>query len=226
MLPGLCYRGGLPGPAQIIAVGKRKVGAGVPAHAGVSHQVAQSGRARGIAAAIEGYFAAAWFGWAMASAVPGLLMLLLQIGIGLGILVAIAGIVLAVRSPAESSPMRDRAVRRRYGIVVGLEFALLGAGAAVLAISGLTPWIPVWICVGVGVHFIPLSRVLGDRSLVVLGALITAVALAALITGLASAVAPGTITGAGAGLCLLLSAAITLIARRLYTGLPASPGNR
>ena len=45
----------------------------------------------------------------MASAVPGLLMLLLQIGIGLGILAAIAGIVLAVRSPAESTPMRDRA---------------------------------------------------------------------------------------------------------------------
>ena len=48
--------------------------------------------------------------------------------------------------------MRDRAVRRRYGIVVGLEFALLGAGAAVLAISGLTRWIPVWTCAGVGIH--------------------------------------------------------------------------
>ena len=87
-------------------------------------------------------------------------------------------------------------------------------------------WIPVWICAGVGVHFIPLSRVLGDRSLVILGALISAVALAALITGLVSAVAPGTITGAGAGLCLLLSAAITLITRRLYTDQPPSPGNR
>ena len=45
-------------------------------------------------------------------------------------------------------------------------------------------------------------------------------ALAALVTGLTSAVAPGTITGAGAGLCLLVFAAITLIARRLYTGQP------
>ena len=134
----------------------------------------------------------------MASAVPRLLTLVLQIGIGLGILVAIAGIVLAVRSPAQSTPMRDRAVRRRYGIVVGLEFALLGVGAAVLAISGLAEWIPVLICAGVGIHFIPLSRVLGDRSLVILGVLISAVALAALITGLTSAVAPGTVTGAGA----------------------------
>jgi hypothetical protein len=195
----------------------------VPAGAGVSRQVTQSGRARGIAAAIEGYFAAAWFGWAMASVVPRLLMRLLQIGTGLGILVVIAGIVLAVRSPAQSTPMRDRAVRRRYGIVVGLEFALLGAGAAVLAISGLAKWIPVWICAGVGIHFIPLSRVLGDRFLVILGVLISAVALAALVTGLTSAVAPGTITGAGAGLCLLVSAAITLFAQRLYTGLPPGP---
>jgi hypothetical protein len=109
---------------------------------------------------------------------------------------------------------------------VGLEFAVLGAGAAVLAISGLTQWIPVWICAGVGVHFIPLCRVLGDRSLVILGTLISAVALAALITGLESAVAPGAITGAGAGLCLLISGAFTLIVRRLYTGLPPSPGNR
>jgi hypothetical protein len=119
--------------------------------------------------------------------------------------------------------MRNRAVRRRYGIVVGLEFALLGAGAAVLAISGLTRWIPVWICAGVGVHFIPLSRVLGDRFLVVLGVLISAVAMAALVIGLTSAVAPGTITGAGAGLCLLITAAITLIARRFYTGLLPDP---
>jgi hypothetical protein len=197
---------------------KQKASAEVPARAEVSRQVTESGRARGIAAAIEGYFAAAWFGWAMASAGPPLLTLVLQIGIGLAILVVIAGIVLAVRSPAQSTPMRDRTVRRRYGIVVGLEFALLGAGAAALAISGLAKWIPVWICTGVGIHFIPLSRVLGERSLVILGVLISAVALAALITGLTSAVAPGTVTGAGAGLCLLVSAAITLIARRLYTG--------
>ena len=96
--------------------------------------------------------------------------------------------------------MRDRAVRRRYGIVVGLEFALPAAGGA-SGISGLAKWIPVWICACVGIHFIPLSRVLGDPSLVILGVLISAVALAALITGLTSAVAPGMVTGAGARLC-------------------------
>ncbi|MGH3257981.1 MAG: hypothetical protein ACRDOU_21745 [Streptosporangiaceae bacterium] len=65
---------------------------------------------------------------------------------------------------------------------------------------------------------------LGDRFLLILGVLITAVALAALVTGLTSAVAPGTVTGSGAGLCLLVSAALTLIVKRFYTGLP--PGTR
>ncbi len=93
----------------------------------------------------------------MAIVVPRLPTELLQLGTGLGSLMAIVSIVLAARSPAESTPMGDRAVRRRHGILVGLEFALLGAGAAVLAISGLGRWIPVWVCAGVGVHFIPLS---------------------------------------------------------------------
>src|ERR1039458_7297801 len=66
------------------------------------------------------------------------------------VLSVILGIVLAVRSRGQGTPMRDRAVRRRYGILVGLEFAVLGAGAATLAISGLGKWIPVWIGAGRG----------------------------------------------------------------------------
>lgn len=47
----------------------------------------------------------------------------------------------------------------------------------------------------------------------VLGALL-AVAAAALVAGLASAVAPSTVTGAGAGLCLLAFGFATLLAGR------------
>jgi hypothetical protein len=45
-----------------------------------------------------------------------------------------------------------------------------------------------------------------------LGALLIAVAAAALVTGLASAVAPSTVTGVGAGLCLLAFGLATLLA--------------
>src|SRR5215475_6607065 len=34
--------------------------------------------------------------------------------------------------------------------MVGLEFALLGAGAAVLGVTGQYRWVAVWVCFGVG----------------------------------------------------------------------------
>jgi hypothetical protein len=50
-----------------------------------------------------------------------------------------------------------------------LEFGLLGAGAAVLGVTGLYQWVPVSICFGVGVHFFPLAQVLENPSLNPLG---------------------------------------------------------
>jgi uncharacterized membrane protein len=109
--------------------------------------------------------------------------------------------------------MSDPVARRRYNIIVGLEFGLLGAGAAVLGVTGHYQWVPVWICFGVGVHFFPLASTLGNPSLRPLGILLIAVAAAALIAGLASTVAPSTITGPGAGLCLLAFGLATLLTR-------------
>jgi hypothetical protein len=120
--------------------------------------------------------------------------------------------------PAASDP----AVRRRYGIIVGLEFGLLGAGAAVLGATGLYQWIPVWVCFGVGAHFFPLAPTLQNPTLRPLGGLLIAVAAAALVAGLASAVAPSTVTGAGAGLCLLAFGAATLLAGRQRAATPAA----
>jgi hypothetical protein len=72
---------------------------------------------------------------------------------------------------------------------------------------------------GVGVHFFPLASTLANRSLRLLGVLLIAVAAAALATGLASGTAPSTVTGAGAGLCLLAFGLATLL-----TGSRAIPG--
>jgi hypothetical protein len=54
-----------------------------------------------------------------------------------------------------------------------------------------------------------------------LGMLLIAVAAAALIAGLASTVAPSTITGAGAGLCLLVFGLATLLTGSSKRALPA-----
>jgi len=82
----------------------------------------------------------------------------------------------------------------------------------VLGVTGLYQWVPVWICFGVGAHFFPLATTLQNPTLRPLGALLIAVAAAALVTGLVSAVAPSTVTGVGAGLCLLAFGVATLLA--------------
>jgi hypothetical protein len=53
------------------------------------------------------------------------------------------------------------------------------------------------------------------------GVLLIGVATAALATGLASATAPSTVTGAGAGLCLLAFGLATLLAGRPLYGDPS-----
>jgi hypothetical protein len=172
-----------------------------------------AGRSRGVTVAVEGFFAFVWFGWGQAAA-PSWLVIPLGVGTGLGALLAVAGIALARRSAGRLPVMSDPLVRRRYGIIVGLEFGLLGAGAAVLGATGEYRWVPVWICLGVGVHFFPLAATLENPSLRPLGALLIAVSAAALIAGLVSSVAPSTVTGPGAGLSLLAFGLATLLARR------------
>jgi hypothetical protein len=92
----------------------------------------------------------------------------------------------------------------------GWEFSLAGVGAAVLAVAGQGDFIPVWVCAVVGVHFFPLASLLGDRLLVALGASVTTVAVVALVAGLATGVAPSTVTGIGAGMLLTVFALAAL----------------
>lgn len=168
------------------------------------------GRARGVTVFVEGFFAFVWFGWGQA-APPSWLVVPFAVGTGVGALVAVIGVVVTARSKGRLAAVSDPAVARRYGITVGVEFTLAGAGGAVLGPTGLAQWIPVWVCLIVGVHFFPLSRLLENPSLRPLGVLLTAVAVCALVIGLVSTVAPSTITGSGAGLCLLAFGVATLL---------------
>ena len=189
-----------------------------------------TGRDRGVTVAIEGFFAFVWFGWGQAAA-PAWLVAPLAVGAGLSVLLAVAGVVMAKRSAGRLRVMADPEARRRYSIIVGLEFGLLGAGAAILGATGHDRWTPVLICAGVGAHFFPLASTLDNRSLRLLGGLLVAVAAAALTAGLVSAIAPSTITGVGAGLCLLAFGGATLLTRDQATaasgpGKPDSPPAR
>ena len=172
-----------------------------------------AGRSRGVTVVVDGFFAFVWFGWGQADA-PSWLVIPLAVGTGLAVLLAGIGVVVTIRSTGPLPAFRDRVVRRRYGIIVGLEFGLLGAGAAALGATGYDKWIPVLICFGVGVHFFPLASVLQNPSLRPLGVLLIAVAAAALGVGLASSAAPSSVTGPGAGLGLLGFGLATLMSGR------------
>jgi hypothetical protein len=204
----LTAAGDIHGPPLLLGFGLGALFLWSDRHATSADNVGQhrTGRPRsrrdlGLTALIEGFFAFVWFGWGQANAGPGL-------GVGLAVagvvaaLVAVAGGIQAFRGPASTGVLHDRQARRRYGVTVGVEFGLAGVGAAVLAAAGQGDFIPVWVCAVVGVHFFALARLLEDPLLVPLGASVTAVALVALVAGLATGVAPCTVTGVGAGTLL------------------------
>ena len=105
-----------------------------------------SRRDRGMTALILGFFGFVWFGWGQADASAGLRVALAVSGV-LALLVSVAGGVQAFRSPASDSTLHDRRAWRRYGLIVGVEFAL--AGAAALA-AGLAGWVPPSTVTGLG----------------------------------------------------------------------------
>jgi hypothetical protein len=163
-----------------------------------------------VTALFLGFFTAAWFGWAQASPPEGL-RVWLSIGSAVGWLIAVAGAIVGFRAPRRTSALYDRAAGRRYGILVGVEFAVAGIGAAILGIMGLAEYISAWVCAVVGVHFFPLAPLLRDRSLHILGAALCAIAVAGTIAGVVSGVAVSTVVGFGAGIALLAFAAASLI---------------
>jgi hypothetical protein len=175
----------------------------------VSAAATPSRRDVGLNALFLGFFASAWFGWAQAEP-AGSLTPWLNAGSVAALLAAVAGAVIGFRQPADTSALRVPGAGRRYGIIVGIEFGLAGVGAAVLAVTGATDYIPVWICAVVGVHFFPLAPVLRDRWLYPLGAALCLVALAGLIVALTTTTAASLVVGAGAGVLLLASAAAPL----------------
>jgi hypothetical protein len=174
-----------------------------------------SRRDAGFTALFLGFFAAAWFGWGQAGERFGAW---LTAGSIVSWLVAIAGLVVGLRSTAEGSAMRRPGANRRYGIIVGTEFGSAAVGAAILGVTGQAEYIPAWICAVVGVHFFPLAPVLGDRGLYPLGVATVAVAIAGLLTGLLSDVDAVTVVGVGAGLLLLGYSLLALVKARTRAG--------
>jgi hypothetical protein len=87
----------------------------------------KSRRDAGLTALFLGFFAAAWFDWAQAESTRTWLL----VGSIVSLVIAALGAVVGFRRPGAESALHDRAKYRRYGIIVGIEFALAGIGAAI-----------------------------------------------------------------------------------------------
>lgn len=168
-----------------------------------------SRRTASTAAAVEGFFALAWFGWGQAGP-PGWESVVLGIGSGVSVVILAVAILTILASRDERSPVSGPDEGKRFGILVGVEFGLAGAGAVVLALTGQPKFIAAWVCLVVGVHFFPLRKVFPGIGMAGPAVAIAAVGVVAAAAGVADVTLPSSVTGLGAGVCLAGHAASLL----------------
>lgn len=165
-------------------------------------------------AAIFGFFASSWFGWAQEDP-PNRWRRALTIAALTSVLTAVGGGVLAWQNWGDGTAF-DADTSVRFGIVVGIEFALAGIGAGVLALRGKKEFIPPWIALVVGVHLFPVAWLLQYPLFHVVAALVTVAALAAVPMARARSLPVSAVTGLGAGTVLLAGALYSLISALLW----------
>jgi hypothetical protein len=160
-------------------------------------------------AAIFGFFASVWFGWAQEHPPPAWRKWLIG-GSVLSVLAIIGGGLLAWKHWSDPTAF-DADTSKTFGIVVGIEFGLAGIGAAILGARGRKELIPVWIAIVVGVHLFPLAALLSYPFLYVVAALVTLAALVAVPLARSRGVAVSAVNGLGVGIGLLLGSYVSLV---------------
>jgi hypothetical protein len=172
--------------------------------------LAEHVRDTAMTAAIFGFFASSWFGWAQ-EAPPERWRRRLIAGSVASILTAVAGGLLAWQHWSAGSVFGSADTSRNFGIVVGIEFGLAGLGAGILAIRERhRDLIPAWIALVVGVHFFPVAELIDFPLVHVAGALVTLVALAAVPVARKRSLRVSAVVGLGTGAVLLAVAVVSL----------------
>ena len=166
---------------------------------------AEFARDAAVTAAIFGFFAAGWFGWAQDDPPPSWRRWL-TVGSIVSMLTAIAGGVLAWQRWSDGSAI-DAATAPTFGIIVGIEFST----AAILARLRKSDLIPAWIALVVGVHFLPLAPLLQVPLLFVVAVFVSAGALVAIPIARSRTLAVSAATGVIVGPVLLAAALYSLI---------------
>jgi hypothetical protein len=160
-------------------------------------------------AVIFGFFGSAWFGWAQEHP-PNAWRKWLIAGSLASLLTMVAGGLLTWRHWRDGTAF-DADTSRAFGIVVGVEFAAAGIGAASLAVRGRKELIPIWIALVVGLHLFPVALLLRYPLIHVVAALVTVVALSAMPLARSRSLPVSAVNGLGAGVVLLAAALLSLI---------------
>ncbi|BAL89563.1 hypothetical protein AMIS_43430 [Actinoplanes missouriensis 431] len=165
-----------------------------------------------VTAAVFGFFASSWFGWAQEAPPPSWRKPLIAATV-VSLLTAVAGGLLAWRH-ASAGTVFDDATSRTFGIVVGIEFAAAGVGAVILAVLRRRELIPVWIAFVVGVHLFPVAVIIHYPAVHVTAALITLASLVAVPVARSRSLPVSAVIGVATGAVLLagalFSVAVTL----------------
>lgn len=158
--------------------------------------------------AVLGFFAAGWFGWAQDEPPRGWRPWLTGASIA-GMLLAAAGGVFTWSFWTDGSAITSE-TGPIFGLIVAVEVALSGIGAAVLHRRRQGRLVPVWVAFIVGLHLLPLAPLFRYPFLAIVGAAVSAAALTAVPLASARSLPVSTVTGVAVGGLLLSGALISL----------------
>lgn len=161
-------------------------------------------------AIVLGFMSTAWFAWSMAGPTNEVVAL---VGIGVGIVVGVAAIVLQARASGVSSMAVDPAARKSWWTWLLAELLAIGAGLVVLNLVGHPQYFAAWTFAVVALHFLPLARSFSLPSLNAVTGLGVLGAVAAVVAGVTGVGDPVVVAGLAGG-TVLLAGGIALLVRR------------
>ncbi len=126
-------------------------------------------------------------------------------------IVGLIGVYFSIQHWHASTALTDTNSFSSYLTFVNLEVILCAVGAIILTRYKKQSYIAPWICLIVGIHFIPLKSVFQDSSLYLLAALLTVVSLLSIVLSKKLAISKSALTGLGAGIVLFSFAISGLI---------------
>ena len=170
--------------------------------------IAEFTRDAAATAAVFGFFAASWFGWAQENP-PASWRNWLIAGALLSLLIAVVGGVFT-RQHWSTGTAFSAQTGRTFGLIVGIEFAIAGIGAGLLSWWGRSDLIAPWVALVVGLHFVPLAPLLHYPLLYGISALVSVVALVTIPLAHAQMLTVSALTGVATGSILLAAALFSL----------------